>query len=660
MLYALLIGINEYNPAPKGLRIAPLKAAVPDIKAIYKLLRRRLGLEPSNCVILSSPRIKGSALPKTDEVMDVLTNFSREPMKADDTFFFYFAGHGINLTEDDYRLLTWDANVRLSNKEDRFSQKALEKSSLLFKDLEDCSRQIRAGKQIIILDACRRSPFPELRGDFVSKIDSAIKREFALGDADNSAHTNSTKQRIFISSCSTGQFAYEPHNRENSWFCENLLACFDALPQGHVDLHDLMDDVIRRMQERVYGVSIDEQTPFIWMSRNRRITLNLGPNNTATPTDDELDAEFACDYKATPLITIAEPQPPVIRQPCFVIPLDDTLFDQPLPANLVLPAGHLFLNKPAGEVTEHYYRIKDSHVAVLCRDPKDPQANFLIDKYAITAKQYQVFLNELILADHLKSDTDTNGVGMCVDKVGRALVFDARDVWQQLPRTPSWKYAAEPWGLTRQSGNWQAIEGAELLPAVFMTGWGARYYSLWAAGRLNLLGDQLCDGLPTGRQWLMAALYDPRTRQHRRYPWGETWERRRVNHAGYWADKEIVDPATWEREWKAHPEIYSRTRPLAVAALDEGRSPSGCLQMLGNVWEWCSDLIEAQRNRHLIKGGDCTSRQEYFTGNQAISWNWDYGSEYIGFRCCWPIDSRTDRALFLPAYRDTISRPLVS
>ena len=112
-----------------------------------------------------------------------------------------------------------------------------------------------------------------------------------------------------------------------------------------------------------------------------------------------------------------------------------------------------------------------------------------------------------------------------------------------------WRRDGDGW-LRLRFGNLEAVPADE--PVQHVCWYEADAYARWAGRRL-----------PTEAEWEKAARHDPDTGASRRWPWGE------------------LDPTS------AHANLgHSLLRPAPVGAYPLGVSPSGCHQMVGDVWEW--------------------------------------------------------------------------
>jgi serine/threonine-protein kinase len=104
-------------------------------------------------------------------------------------------------------------------------------------------------------------------------------------------------------------------------------------------------------------------------------------------------------------------------------------------------------------------------------------------------------------------------------------------------------------------------------PIVMVTWHDASAFAQWVGG-----------SLPTERQWEKAA----RGTDGRKYPWGNRFDN----------SKCVCSVGN---------KNFSSTAP--VGSCPEGVSPYGCMDMAGNVWEWCADWYDNSHVNRVVRVG---------------------------------------------------------
>ncbi len=197
---------------------------------------------------------------------------------------------------------------------------------------------------------------------------------------------------------------------------------------------------------------------------------------------------------------------------------------------------------------------------------------YYIDVCEVTNEQYAIFFEWIRRTnDHSKCDTNE----------GRS-----KD------HTPTW---------------WDRSDMKDFIdpkkPVVGVDYYDAVAYASWAGKRL-----------PTEQEWEKAA----RGTDGRRYPWGNEWDEREKRCNWY--------------DYKGEKDGYSEvTAPVGL--FEAGKSPYGCHDMAGNVWEWTSSYRDHPRTTNRIVRGGC------YLDKAAPVWSRDFHPpnqkqlKTVGFRC---------------------------
>ncbi len=202
---------------------------------------------------------------------------------------------------------------------------------------------------------------------------------------------------------------------------------------------------------------------------------------------------------------------------------------------IYIPAGSFLMgNSGVGDdATYDYYWELPQHSVTL--------SAYYIGKYDVTRGQYQQFMNA---GGYFNPAYWSSGGWNWVLETGAT--------------QPQYWAAVQNWG----TGNFTQTDS---YPVVGVTYYEAEAFCNWAGGRL-----------PTEAQWERAARW---TGSHPNvYPWGDVWDAEKCNN---YYDHNSAGGG------------YEACQTSPVGSYPSGASPCGCMDMAGNVWQWCQDWYKS-------------------------------------------------------------------
>ncbi len=135
-----------------------------------------------------------------------------------------------------------------------------------------------------------------------------------------------------------------------------------------------------------------------------------------------------------------------------------------------------------------------------------------------------------------------------------------------------------------------------LAPVVGVSWFEAEAYCHWLSKELNRPVR-----LPTEEEWERAA----RHTDGREYPWGDQFDRNRLNISEWWAaDDDMTDNKKWNEWYEAAGQSASTTM---VGQFAEGNSAANVSDLSGNVWEWTNSWYD--KTQRAIRGGSWVSNR---------------------------------------------------
>jgi hypothetical protein len=153
-------------------------------------------------------------------------------------------------------------------------------------------------------------------------------------------------------------------------------------------------------------------------------------------------------------------------------------------------------------------------------------------------------------------------------------------------------------------------------PATTVSWWGARAYAEWRGTRL-----------PTSLEWEMAG----RGWDGRVFPWGDDPLADRINCAETLAGRPLVDYSAWHDAMRRDEVATANAQPASETSLNV--SPTGCVDLVGNVWEWTQTTVGPFR---VIAGGSYDNPLRACTLSSRSTYRPDGRSNAVGFRVVAP------------------------
>ncbi len=239
--WALLVGIDQYTQSN---RISPLQGAGADAEQLAKTLEDVAGYPRDHVRLMTS---KSDLKPAGNEIMVQLEALASNA-QPDDTVFFFFAGHGVELDKVSY-LLPADVDLR--------TETSLKHSALATSDVQNLLNSLKARTILLVFDMCRSDTRSHSRDNRAVMVTKRQVEDLTLKD-------DGVRQVVSLFACSPNQSSFEWPGKGRgyfSYFLEQGLRGEAKDDQGHITVGTLVSYLAASVPDAVKLHEQAEQTP---------------------------------------------------------------------------------------------------------------------------------------------------------------------------------------------------------------------------------------------------------------------------------------------------------------------------------------------------------------------------------------------------------------
>jgi tetratricopeptide (TPR) repeat protein/uncharacterized caspase-like protein len=236
--WAVVVGVNEYLN-----EVTPLHCAVNDAMKFKDALIESSGFEEKDIFLLTTDQ-PGNRKPMKANIIKRIAYIKAEA-KAEDTFIFFFSGHGMDMEKQTY-LLTYEA--------DPYSKDTLDMSSLKVSDLKAILEGMPTEKILLLIDACRNDPRSG-KGDVPNPLTESQSKGLIIKPAAMAAPKSPGAHfSLTFLSCKVGQRSYEWSEEGMGFFTYHVVKAL----KGAREARDSRGQVTLGSLKRYLGKEVPE------------------------------------------------------------------------------------------------------------------------------------------------------------------------------------------------------------------------------------------------------------------------------------------------------------------------------------------------------------------------------------------------------------------